>query len=692
MASVAVYAQSPQVITNIAMVPWLTIESQVGWTNQIQYSTNLSPTNWTALTNLMVTQSPYWFFDVGATSGPQRFYRFRGGPSANPVNQAPTLDLLADLTINENAGSQTVNLSGITSGAPNEGQTLTVTASSSNTGLILTPAVTYTSPNTTGSITFAPFANAYGQATITVTVNDGSASNNLVSRTFTVTVNPVNQPPTLDPLADLIINENAGSQAVDLSGISSGAANEVQTLTVTASSSNRDLIPTPAVNYTSPNGAGSITITPVPNAHGQATITVTVNDGGTSNNIVSRAFTVTIDPVNQPPTLDPLADLAINENAGSQTVNLSGISSGAANEVQTLTVTASSSNTGLIPTPAVNYTSPNTTGSITFIPVANAFGQATITVTVNDGGASNNIVSRTFTVAVNQASLANMVPIPGGSFIMGDTRDGSKDAPTNTVTVSPFEMDQTEVPYDLWLRVYQYATTNTTFVYSFDHPGLGKASNYPVESMNWYDAVKWCNARSEMEGLTPCYYTNNPTGVYRSGRVDLAITNVDWNATGYRLPTEAEWERAARGGVPGHRFPWTNTDYITRTNANYAGVAPAARPAYDLSPVGYNPIYYINPPPYASPVISFPTNPYGLYNMAGNVAEWCWDWYKITSYTNDATDPRGPLSSPSGTRVMRGGSWNSGASDLRCASRTFNLPTVYNSYLGFRCVRKPTNP
>src|SRR5208337_1042672 len=129
------------------------------------------------------------------------------------------------------------------------------------------------------------------------------------------------------------------------------------------------------------------TFTPVAYANGSATITVTVNDGGASNNIVSRSFTVTVNPVNQPPTLNSLANLNINENAGLQTVNLSGITSGASNEVQTLTVTASSSNPSLIPTPTVNYTSPNTTGSITFTPVTYASGSALITVTVNDGGA-----------------------------------------------------------------------------------------------------------------------------------------------------------------------------------------------------------------------------------------------------------------------------------------------------------------
>ncbi len=185
-----------------------------------------------------------------------------------------------------------------------------------------------------------------------------------------------NQPPTLNPLANLTINENAGLQTVNLSGITSGATNQVQTLVVSASSSNPGLVPTPTVTYTSPNTTGSIAFTPVAYGFGSAIVTVTVNNGGASNNIVSQTFTVTVNPVNQPPTLNALANLTINENAGLQTVNLSGITSGATNQVQTLVVTASSSNPGLVPTPTVTYASPNTTGSIAFTPVAYGFGSA----------------------------------------------------------------------------------------------------------------------------------------------------------------------------------------------------------------------------------------------------------------------------------------------------------------------------
>src|SRR5208282_1613955 len=194
-----------------------------------------------------------------------------------------------NLTINENAGLQTVNLSGITSGAANQNQILTVSATSGNTNLIPNPTVYYTSANTNGSLTFTPVINANGSAIITVTVNDGGANNNIITRTFTVTVNPVNQPPTLNPINNLTINENAGLQTVNLYGITSGATNENQKLTVTATSGNTNLIPNPTVHYTSPNTNGSLTFTPVTNANGSAIITVTVNNGGASNNIVTRS-------------------------------------------------------------------------------------------------------------------------------------------------------------------------------------------------------------------------------------------------------------------------------------------------------------------------------------------------------------------------------------------------------------------
>jgi hypothetical protein len=363
--------------------------------------------------------------------------------TVNPVNTPPTLDALTSVTINENALAQSVGLTGISSGAPNETQTLTVTATSSNPSLIPNPTVTYTSPNAAGSIAFAPVFQGFGSAVISVSVNDGGTSNNIVIRTFTVTVNAVNQVPTLNAPANVTMNENAAPQNVSLAGIGAGAANETQTLTVTATSSNPALIPNPTVSYSSPNTTGSLSVAPVATMFGSAVISVTVNDGGTSNNVITRTFNVTVNPVNQPPTLDTPSNLSINENAGVQTVGLTGISSGAANETQTLVVTASSSNPSLIPAPTVTYSSPSATGSLSFKPVTNTFGNATITVTVNDGGTSNNIVTRTFSVAVGQVNTApTITAIPDQTVVVGNSTAaipftvGDLESAASTLTLS----------------------------------------------------------------------------------------------------------------------------------------------------------------------------------------------------------------------------------------------------------------
>ena len=313
-------------------------------------------------------------------------------PVITVANQPPTLNPLNNLTINENAGLQTVNLSGITSGATNEIQTLTVTATSSKPSLIPNPTVSYTSPNTNGTLTFTLVANGFGQATITVTVNDGGASNNIVTRTFTVTVNAVNQPPTLNPLNNLTVNENAGQQTVNLSGITSGATNEVQTLTVTATSSNPGLIPNPTVSYNSPNTNGTLTLTPVANGFGSATITVTVNDGGASNNIVTRTFTIT---VNSPPTITTISNqtIATNTSAGPIPFSISDPETGAAS----LTLAAASSAPALIPASNISFGGSGSNRTVTLTPLSKQSGNASITITVSDGSATS---STTFQLTV----------------------------------------------------------------------------------------------------------------------------------------------------------------------------------------------------------------------------------------------------------------------------------------------------
>jgi len=271
---------------------------------------------------------------------------------------------------------------------------------------------------------------------------------------------------------------------------------------------------------------------------------------------------------------------------------------------------------------------------------------------------------------------SGMVLIPAGSFTMGDTLDGDANALPTNVYVSAFYMDTNLVSWSQWQGVYAYATNHG---YGFVNAGAGKAANHPVQMVGWYDCVKWCNARSQQAGKVPVYYTDaGLTKVYTNGEVTVYV---NWGAKGYRLPTEAEWEKAARGGLSGQRFPWGNL--ISQTNANYYGATGSY--SYDLGPNGYNSIGLVGGSPYTSPVGSFAANGYGLYDMAGNVWQWCWDWYG-TPYAG-GTDPRGVASGSD--RVFRGGCWYNNAFNCRAAYRINYNPTYRNSGLGFRSVLPP---
>lgn len=219
-----------------------------------------------------------------------------------------------------------------------------------------------------------------------------------------------------------------------------------------------------------------------------------------------------------------------------------------------------------------------------------------------------------------------MVLIPAGSFQMGDTfGEGDFDErPVHTVFVSAFYMDKYEVTKALWDEVATWAAANGYDIKASD--GSGKAGDHPVSEVSWYEAVKWVNARSEKAGLTPCYYTDETQGtVYRTGQIGVRNDWVKWTGCGYRLPTEAEWEKAARGGRSGDRFPWSDTETIQHARANYFS---SSAYSYDTSPTrGFHPTYAVGSQPYTSPVGSFAPNGYGLYDMAGNVWEWTWDWY-----------------------------------------------------------------
>lgn len=285
------------------------------------------------------------------------------------------------------------------------------------------------------------------------------------------------------------------------------------------------------------------------------------------------------------------------------------------------------------------------------------------------------------------ANDAGLVLIPAGSYLrgnppaLGDT--DIFDAPQYSVYVSAFYIENTEVTGGRWNLVKEgYADTHG---YGFANPGTFKAATHPVVNVDWFDAVKWCNARSQMEGLTPVYYTDAGfTNVFKTG-VAGERPYMKPGANGWRLPTEAEWEKAARGGASGHRFPWVDVDTIQHSQANYYSDATYA---YDTSPTrGWHPTYATGGQPYTSPVGSFAANGYGLYDMAGNALEWCWDWYIDTYYTSDQIDPQGPVNGGD-HRILRGSCWGSTADWARCANRLYRSPYNNDEFIfGFRCVR-----
>lgn len=273
-----------------------------------------------------------------------------------------------------------------------------------------------------------------------------------------------------------------------------------------------------------------------------------------------------------------------------------------------------------------------------------------------------------------------MAYIPAGTFIMGDTIHDGDIANTTpiSVTLSAFYMEVNLVTLSQWQSVYYWATNHG---YSFNYPGSGTAPNQPVQNVNWFDCLKWCNARSQQAGKNPVYYSDAAhTKIYTNGETSTYFPV--WNASGYRLPTEAEWEKAARGGLIGQRFPWGNI--INQNLANYTGATGSY--AYDAGPDGMNDFGTVVGTAAATSVVgSFAPNAFGLYDMAGNLDAWCYDW-SDSPYAG-GTDPRGPDSGP--TRIVRGGSWGDGANICRVANRNGGYPALGYDRIGFRCVTAP---
>jgi formylglycine-generating enzyme required for sulfatase activity len=263
-------------------------------------------------------------------------------------------------------------------------------------------------------------------------------------------------------------------------------------------------------------------------------------------------------------------------------------------------------------------------------------------------------------------TLAGMVSIPGGTFQMGSNNTalesftGNDEEPVHSVTVSSFYMDSTDVTQASYQALMGVNPSNFT----------GNVRN-PAESMTWYDAVLYCNARSKHDGYDTVYSYTSITGTAGNGCTNLGNLSMDFTQHGYRLPTEAEWEYACRAG--------STADY-------YWGQSYPSQTTSDTANISAHAWWYYNTPNSTQPVATKPRNAWGLYDMSGNVWQWCNDWYG--GYTSGSqTNPTGPASGSS--RVLRGGSW-SGNYDfyLRSANRDYDYPIVRLYVYGFRCVRR----
>jgi hypothetical protein len=304
-----------------------------------------------------------------------------------PVNRAPFFDPIDDVTVLEDPGATTVLLTGISPGSTNEIQTLSITARSSNPALIPDPKALYSQRSSSGSLSFQPAANMSGTATITVTIDDGQPVNNRTSRSFDVTVTPVNDRPYLPPIPNVNLVQGTAAQTIELTGIHSGAANEWQKLSITAASSNPSLIPAPAITYSSPSSMAALVLTPATGKSGRAEIIVTLTDGQSENSIFCRTFQVVVTGSNSPPAISPIAYQSTH--AGRSLPPVPFFIQDKETAASELKVTVSCNNTSLLPASGITLGGAGSERYLALSPAPAQRGKATVIVFVSDGTLSS---------------------------------------------------------------------------------------------------------------------------------------------------------------------------------------------------------------------------------------------------------------------------------------------------------------
>ncbi|MDB6032866.1 MAG: Repeat family, partial [Verrucomicrobiales bacterium] len=326
--------------------------------------------------------------------------------NVNAVNDPPSISTVPNVITEEDT---VLMVPFVVSDLETAASNLTVTAISTNTALVPNSNLVLSGSGANRILAITPAPNVSGTTLITLSANDGSTN---VTRSFVLNVTPVNDPPTLDPISDVVLNEDS-PQNVSFTGISAGP-NESQSLTLTAVSSNPSLLPNPSVSYTSPGSTGSCNLSPIANASGTAIVTITVNDGGSLNNIISQSFTVTVNPVNDAPTISAIGNQVISEDS---TTTVSFTIGDLETPAGLLNVTATSTNTSLLPVTNIVVSGSGSNRTAILTPAESQTGTSLVTLTVNDGTANATATFLLTVTPVNDAPTLD--PLPDIALVAG---------------------------------------------------------------------------------------------------------------------------------------------------------------------------------------------------------------------------------------------------------------------------------
>jgi len=563
---------------------------------------------------------------------------FTATVTVNAVNDAP---VATDgyLTIDEDmAGS--VDLATLVSDVDNDLADLTFGATDGINGTVVLVG---------GVATYTPIADFFGADSFTYTVTDPDGLS--ATATIFVTVNPVNDAPDVQDGYLVVLEDSEGY--IDLSTLASDIEDDTLTFFVNNDSSNGE----PTLYQ-----GDQAKYVPNPNFDQSDQFTFTVSDG--SETITATVY-VTVTAAPDPPVAVDFYGHVLDDREYLLDWSLL-VTDPDTNDVLSIAT---------LTQPANGTVTDMNDGTISFIPIFGAPSVGVFDVIVTDS--TNNLVSFTATMNLLPVPTLDMVPVTGGSFDMGDHAGvgQSNEFPVHNVIVDDYQIDRFEVTNQQYVDYLNSATTDgdirvaglfiyqvngaesllATLYYGVTYDGVDfsydlSKERFPVVEQSWYGAAHYANWLSRAQGLEPCY--------------DELTWQCDFAVNGLRLPTEAEFEYASRAGeqTPYFQFPWAS-DLIDYVNANFFGG-------------GIDTTVQIG---------SYAANGFGIFDISGNVLEWCNDWYDSGYYSvSPQLNPTGPVIGAG--RVIRGGSWFSDSVDLRSAWRSSVSPIVRGTNLGFRLV------